>query len=214
MGVAERKQREKEARVESIKNSAIKLFTENGYENTTMAEIAEESEIAKGTVYRFFKSKAELIFSLMEPLLSDYYAQASDIINRNEKEPADITFAKLFDFFFESFQENPAPYDTFMYYKADELEPLFTNGRLTRFKNLMRMNLRILEKLIARGIEQKVFKPVNPKPISTIIWNTVLGIMQFEQNRTFSGGKDYLKETLIQAGDMLLFGLKNKVTED
>ena len=37
----------------------------------------------------------------------------------------------------------------------------------------------------------------------------VLGILQFEQNRVYSGGKDYMRDTMNQARDMILLGLKN-----
>ncbi len=209
MGITERKQREKKARIEAIKKSAKQLFAKKGYENTTMAEIAEKTEIAKGTVYLFFKSKAELLYSLAEPMLEEYYKRISKIVDSNENAPADETFVKIIDHLYESFHKEPESYQIFMYYKANEIEPQFSSERLARLKNLMRMNLQVLERLISRGIEQKVFKPVNPVPVSTIIWNMALGILQFEQNRTYSGGKDYLKSTLYQAGDILLFGLKS-----
>ncbi len=208
MGVAERKQREKEARTEAIKHNAIELFAKKGYESTTMAEIAEETEIAKGTIYRFFKSKAELLFCLIEPPMTEYYQQLSNIVMHDVNEAADVTLAKILDHLLESYRRSPESYQIMMYYKADEIEPLFSNKRLTHLKNLMRKNLRKVEELISRGIEQGVFRPVNPKPASTIIWNMALGILQFEQNRAYSGGKDYLTKTMEQAKDILLSGLK------
>ncbi len=207
MGVTERKQREKKARIEAIKNSAKKLFAKKGYENTTMAEVAEETEIAKGTVYRFFKSKAELLFCLIEPMIDNYYQQVSEIIDNDEFVPADKTLAKLSDFIYEHFQIEPEPYLIMIYYKANEIEPQFSKERLIRLKSLMRLNLRKFEELLARGIEQKVFKLIDTKPAAIIIWNMILGILQFEKNRTYSEGKDQLKYTLDQAIKMLLSGL-------
>lgn len=70
MGVAERRQREKESRTESIKKNAAKLFARKGFHNVSMAEIAEAAEVSKGTLYIYFKSKEELYFSLIEPILT------------------------------------------------------------------------------------------------------------------------------------------------
>lgn len=43
-----------------IVNAATKLFAERGYQGTTIDEIAREANIAKGTVYLYFKDKQEL----------------------------------------------------------------------------------------------------------------------------------------------------------
>lgn len=62
MGTAERIAREKEERRQAIIDAAEKLFYKNGFENTTMDEIADETELSKGTLYLYFKSKNELLW--------------------------------------------------------------------------------------------------------------------------------------------------------
>ncbi|MFI3114893.1 MAG: TetR/AcrR family transcriptional regulator [Clostridia bacterium] len=57
---------------ELILNSAIEIFLEKGFENTTVTEIARHSGIGKGTVYEYFKSKDELILSCVSVML-DYF---------------------------------------------------------------------------------------------------------------------------------------------
>lgn len=44
-----------------IINSAISLFAEKGFHETKVDEIAEKSNVAKGTVYLYFKSKEEIL---------------------------------------------------------------------------------------------------------------------------------------------------------
>jgi AcrR family transcriptional regulator len=63
---SQRKQREYEARREEILQAAERMFSQNGFFKTSMAEIAEASQFAMGTVYRFFKSKEEIYISLVE----------------------------------------------------------------------------------------------------------------------------------------------------
>jgi hypothetical protein len=55
-----RKEREIELRKQIIVEAAEKLFLSKGYDNTTMDEIAYESEFSKGTLYNYFQSKDEL----------------------------------------------------------------------------------------------------------------------------------------------------------
>lgn len=43
-----------------IFKSALTVFSKNGYEGSTMDDIAEAAEVAKGTLYYHFKSKEEI----------------------------------------------------------------------------------------------------------------------------------------------------------
>mgnify|MGYP000421627821 CR=1 FL=1 len=51
--------------------AAGKLFSEKGYEATTMDEIAAAANFAKGTLYHYFKNKAELLQILREGFEKD-----------------------------------------------------------------------------------------------------------------------------------------------
>lgn len=49
-----------------IRDAALALFTEHGYEATTMREIAEQLDITKAALYYHFESKEAIIISLFE----------------------------------------------------------------------------------------------------------------------------------------------------
>lgn len=61
MGLRERKRRDTR---KAILDSAEILFPLRGYRNTTMEAIAERAEIAVGTIYNYFHSKAEVMVEL------------------------------------------------------------------------------------------------------------------------------------------------------
>ena len=60
-----RKEREYQMRREEILKAAEKVFAQNGFYNSTVAEIAKESEFAIGTLYQFFTNKEELYYTMM-----------------------------------------------------------------------------------------------------------------------------------------------------
>jgi AcrR family transcriptional regulator len=61
-----RREREKLTRRQEILDAARKIFGARGYEGATLDEVAREAEFAKGTLYSYFDSKAELFTALME----------------------------------------------------------------------------------------------------------------------------------------------------
>jgi AcrR family transcriptional regulator len=55
------------ARTEGLLDAAQKLFLERGLETVTIDEITREAGVAKGSFYRYFKDKEELVRALLEP---------------------------------------------------------------------------------------------------------------------------------------------------
>ncbi len=64
MGLSERKEREKEEMKARILDAAKKLFLEQGFEKTSIRNIADLIEYSPGTIYLYFKDKNELLFQL------------------------------------------------------------------------------------------------------------------------------------------------------
>jgi len=60
-----RKEREYLRHREEILHVAMKLFSEKGFHNVSMHEIAGKSEFAVGTLYKFFSNKEDLYKALM-----------------------------------------------------------------------------------------------------------------------------------------------------
>jgi TetR/AcrR family transcriptional regulator len=60
-----RREREKLWQRQEILTSALELFSEKGYHNVSMHEIAEKAEFAIGTLYKFFKNKEDLYKALI-----------------------------------------------------------------------------------------------------------------------------------------------------
>lgn len=68
-----RRERDRLRQRQEMLAAALALFSEKGYHNVSMNEIAERSEFAIGTIYKFFKSKEELYHSLMTDLSGRFH---------------------------------------------------------------------------------------------------------------------------------------------
>ncbi len=60
-----RREREKLRQRREMFDAALKLFSEKGFHNVSMHEIAKNAEFAIGTLYKFFKNKEELYKALV-----------------------------------------------------------------------------------------------------------------------------------------------------
>ena len=60
-----RREREKLRQRQEMLAAALDLFSQKGYHNVSMQEIAEKSEFAIGTLYKFFQNKEDLYKALV-----------------------------------------------------------------------------------------------------------------------------------------------------
>jgi AcrR family transcriptional regulator len=66
-----------------LRQLALKLFAEQGYEKTSLREIAEQLGVTKAALYYYFKSKEDIVRSLVE----DYVADMDALIAWGKTQP-------------------------------------------------------------------------------------------------------------------------------
>src|ERR1700751_3852365 len=81
LGLRERK---KQQTRETIARAALRLFAEQGYDETTLAEIAEAADVAPRTIFAYFESKEDI-------LLCEEGSFLNDLKRRLENRPSDTT---------------------------------------------------------------------------------------------------------------------------
>jgi AcrR family transcriptional regulator len=74
----------KEAKRDLIIEAAIQVFSENGYHNATMGEIAAVAGIGKGTIYEYFDSKIQLFQQMLASGWHIYY-QSLNTLDMQQK---------------------------------------------------------------------------------------------------------------------------------
>ncbi|KRQ86540.1 Fatty acid metabolism regulator protein [Caloramator mitchellensis] len=83
-----------------ILEAAIKVFSEKGFEGSRTSEIAKEAEVAEGTIFKYFRTKKDLLLSLLFPLSIKFLKpfvmkSAEEIIERGKDKPPDEVLREL-----------------------------------------------------------------------------------------------------------------------
>ncbi len=60
------KRAQRQASIENLLSAALTLFVSQGYQHTTVEQIADAADLTKGSVYFYFATKASLLLRLLE----------------------------------------------------------------------------------------------------------------------------------------------------
>ncbi|MBI2818493.1 MAG: TetR/AcrR family transcriptional regulator [Acidobacteria bacterium] len=81
-GSAEESQTVAEKRRGQIVDAAVRLFSEKGYFQTTIEDVAGAVPVSKGLVYRYFKDKTDLLFYVLRYVLEKYrYEELQQLVS-------------------------------------------------------------------------------------------------------------------------------------
>jgi AcrR family transcriptional regulator len=84
VGITERKIREKTELRQIIIDAALKIFVNEGYEKTSLRNIAESIEYSPGTIYLHFKDKDELLFAVHEVAFTKFFELMAPLLLIND----------------------------------------------------------------------------------------------------------------------------------
>ena len=153
-----------------ILESAIKLFSNQGFNKASVDDICAEAGISKGAFYHHFKSKQELFLALL-----DGWLQAIDNAIEASK---DMTAPETFQQMTEAF-----PY---IFETAGDGLPMFLEFWLqaSRDKKIWDASIapyrryhKYFTSLIKKGVDEGSFVEVDPELTSRMIVSTAMGLL-------------------------------------
>ena len=158
-----RKEREFIAHRREILSAAEKVFATKGFFPTTMNEIAETAEFGTGTLYKYFKSKEDLYFTLID--------EKTEEINRlvktelSQKTSPIERIKKVLRLQFEFIERNR---DFFRIYASEHTRFEWTvKDELGKdLHEKMVAYIHLLAGVMREGIEAGEFKPLNPMDLA------------------------------------------------
>jgi TetR/AcrR family transcriptional regulator len=208
MGVAERKEREKKARRQAILDAARECFFRDGFEATTISQIADNVELSTGTLYLYFKNKEEIYVSILEEGLEILYAlmKGSEHPGASPSELLEGYANAYFGFYTDYGQ-----YFDIMFFLRRPDRRVEVEVELQETLDQQTINcLGLLESAIERGIEEGDFRAVSPYEASRVMWATMNGLMVLHEQRTEEITRQKLPRLIEVATSFLLDGIRIK----
>ncbi len=147
----------KHERKTQIITAAARLFSQNGFSNTVMANIAIEAGIGKGTIYEYFKSKEDLFFTVFEWFSKKIEETASDRVAKLSGTASERLIA-LNDSLMDSWFETKDIYTLIMEFWSASSSSILRDRFKNAFRNIYKEYRYFVASLLQEGVDQKEFR--------------------------------------------------------
>jgi AcrR family transcriptional regulator len=162
-------QRSEETRTK-IMESAIKLFSTNGYNKASVDNICAEAGISKGAFYHHFESKQALFLALLDGWLKNI----DNAIDASKELTAPETFTQMseaFPYIFETAGDGLPMFLEF-WLQASRDEKIW-QASISPYRRYHKY----FTSLIKKGVDEGSFVEVDPELTSRMIVSTAMGLL-------------------------------------
>lgn len=191
-----------------IIDAAVKVFAEKGYEASKTSEIAREAEVAEGTIFRYFKTKKDLLKGLLLPMVVKFFRpimlhSVERIINNSEELPIEETFKQIYVDRISLAKKNQALLKTVLIesqHHPELLKPIQ--------EEIAPKIIPLIDELFEKKIREGALKDLEPRLITRTAMSLVMGylILTGVFSDTFTVSSD--EEEAAKMVDILLNGIK------
>lgn len=191
-----------------ILDAAIKMFSEKGFGETRTSEIAKEAEVAEGTIFRYYKTKKDLLIGLAIPLITKFIRplilKSAETIMQNEQgKPVEEVLENLLIDRLELVKHN-LPLIKTVFVEASYHPELFDKVQ----KNIGPTIIPFINKFIEANVQNENFKEIEPMVITRALMSLLGGYVLLTNifPEFFKIGDD--EEEIKKIVDIFLNGVK------
>ena len=187
---------QQEERREEIISVALQLIEKNGFQKTSMREIAILANMGKSSLYDFFKTKDEIVVYAVEKEMEETIKKVHKII-ADESSPEQCLRKIMLNHL-----GVPKQYRTVLMWLNTESDYLEEDYR-KRLKTARYAYQDIIKSVIENGVESGVFRKTNADLMTRLLINSIISIIY--TSRPSASPEKMLDETM----DIFLHGIMN-----
>lgn len=174
MSISERKEREREQRRHEILKAAQQVFFRHGFDKTSMEMVAEECQLAKGTLYLYFKSKEELYVSLVQDGIEILDAMMAHEIEK--RMPFDEKLLAMVRAYFEFTQSHHEHFAVFKMIDVGALDGKVDREKLDDIQRSRATAFERMKNVVSEAMKRGEFKTTHqPQEIVMMLWASTFG---------------------------------------
>jgi TetR/AcrR family transcriptional regulator len=196
----ERRNREKNQRIQSILESAQRVFFSKGYLKATMDEIALEAAVTKPTIYLYFKTKDDLFFTLMLPLIDHIRKQLENVeqnLISGKIHDGQKLIAAIFEAFYSGYETSPEAFRIIQLFQQQKLMNELRPEVRIALNDRGRVNFVLGRRILGKGMELGLLKKVNVYEMADVVWALIVGVIQLEDIKSDDQKNNRLKENTL-----------------
>ncbi len=197
MGVKERRERERQERRRAVLDATRELVREQGFNSTTTKKIAERCELSEATLFWYFRSKDEILTSLLFEGIDFMAGGLEQIIAAGE--PPERTLRRIWDFFGELREAHPEYYHVFGYLSHPQSTAAVDDEVKREIARRSGDNFRMLGDYLAT-----VTGADSGRLAADLLWGSFVGLMVLRDSRANLGARAHPTGSDLEAAYGLL----------
>ncbi len=177
--------RREEKKAESrrrILEAARDVFFRDGFMQANLDEVAEKAGVAKGTLYRYFESKAELYVAVLAHNGAIFEEKMRETLDDSLPVPEQVR--RTSRFYFDHYVGNR---DYFQIFWAIENQPVIGDlpqPVVDEVSRLWERCLTIFAGTIERGVQDGSFRGCDSWEVANLLWTVANGLIQSDRSTT------------------------------
>lgn len=195
-----RREREKNQRIQSILAAAGKVFSAKGYLKATMDEIAMAAQITKPTIYLYFKTKDDLLLTLIQPLTDNIHSRLEIVKERllsGKIKDGGILIKSIFCAVNREYESSPETFRIIQLYQQQNLFCDLKPEIRSALNDRGRIGFNLIRNLLTKGMEMGLIKKMNPFAMADVIWGSMVGVIQLEDSKADERKGHRLKKSTL-----------------
>jgi AcrR family transcriptional regulator len=209
LGSEHRREREKEQRRNAILRAARREFFEKGFRSVTVDGIARRSELSKGAIYLYFKSKEEIYAQILLRDIDKFHDRVESLLDTSKSASDNLRrFAEVYAGFFISDREL---FRIFMNFMIQHNPVNFTPNINDHIVKSTNQTVNIIEQILQIGVDSGEFpRNLDIRICRNALWGLLNGIIALH---LFSGREETREKRVcaqIQGGlEVFIGGLRS-----
>ena len=179
---APRREEKKAQSRRRILDSAREVFFRDGFMTANLDEVAEKAGVAKGTLYRYFDSKAELYVAVLAHNGRIFEEKMRGTLSLDLPAPEQIR--RTARFYFDHYVQNRDYFQIFWAIENQAVIGELPKGVIEEVPKLWEQCVRIVAEIVADGIERGSFVRCDPWEVANLLWTIANGLIQTETSAT------------------------------